>query len=447
VVIGTRSAIFAPLKNLGLIVVDEEQDHSFKQDDPAPRYNARDLALERGRITGATVVLGSATPAVETYHLAKTGRLKLLTLPQRVAGIGNPKLELISTAFKAEPDLKEPPVFPRGFRPISEKLYQEITIRLKKKEQVIILLNRRGYSHAVVCFDCGWVGKCPDCEIGWTYHKATDKMVCHYCGKERRGPIACQRCGSLHLSFRSAGTQRLEETIKYLLPEKRSVRLDTDAASKRWRSRDILDDFGRGKYQILFGTQMVAKGHHFPRVGLVGIISADIGLSLPDFRASERVLQLLTQAAGRAGRWSKKSDPGFVMIQTFSPENPIFNYLRSGNYIAFIEDELKVRQALGYPPFKRLILMVVSSPDPARAEEAAGKIKTLYAGRPADNTIETLGPVESPIFRRGKLYRYQVMLKIPPDIVPKEVVRRAIEQARKIKGISFRIDVDPVTFM
>ncbi|OGC96527.1 MAG: primosomal protein N' [candidate division Zixibacteria bacterium RBG_16_53_22] len=447
VIIGTRSAIFSPLRNLGLIVVDEEQDHSFKQDDPSPRYNARDVALERAKIIDATVVYGSATPSAEIYQMAKTGRLDLLTLPQRVAGFGPPRIELISTAFKTEPRPNEPPVFPRGFRPISEKLYQEITIRLKKREQIIILLNRRGYSSAVVCFDCGWVGKCPDCEIGWTYHKDRDRMVCHYCGKERRGPIACQRCGSLRLSFRSAGTQRLEETIRHLFPTGRAVRLDTDVAAGKWEARNVLDEFGRGKYQILFGTQMVAKGHHFPRVGLVGVISADIGLSLPDFRATERVMQLLTQAAGRAGRSSKRADPGNVMIQTFSPDNPIFDYLKSSDYLKFVEDELNIRQALGYPPFRRLILVMASSLEPARARQAIDEIKVELQSQAAENKIEILGPVESPIFKRGKLYRYQLLLKVPPEIIPADILGGITELPKKRKGISIRIDVDPVAFM
>lgn len=443
--IGTRSAIFSPLKNLGLIVIDEEQDHSFKQDDPAPRYNARDLSLVRGQICGATVLLGSATPSVETYFRSKSGELEFLTLPQRVAGIGYPQIELISTAFTPEPKPNAPPIFPRGFRPVSEKLYEEITIRLKKHEQVIILLNRRGYSSAVVCFECGWVGKCPDCEIGWTYHKVRDRMICHYCGREQRGPINCTQCGSMHLSFRSAGTQRLEETLLKILPKSKVVRLDTDVATGKWRTRDILDDFGQGKYQILLGTQMVAKGHHFPKVTMVGIISADIGLSLPDFRATERVLALLTQAAGRAGRSTKKGEQGTVMIQTFSPDNPVFNYLRSNNYLGFLEDELEARDGLGYPPYKRLALVVVSSPDALKAQIGANDIKNeIGVGK---DGVELLGPVESPIFKRGKLYRYQLLLKFPPDSNPTELLASVSDFMRRSRGLYVRVDVDPVTFM
>ncbi len=445
ILIGTRSAIFSPLKNLGLIVVDEEQDHSFKQDDPAPRYNARDLSLVRGQIGGFTVLLGSATPSVETYHRTQIGELEFLTLPQRVAGIGHPEIGIISTAFRPEPKPNEPPIFPRGFRPVSEKLYEEITIRLKKHEQVILLLNRRGYSSSVVCFECGWVGKCPDCEIGWTYHKVRDRMVCHYCGREQRGPIHCTQCGSMHLSFRSAGTQRLEETLLKLLPKSKVVRLDTDVAGGRWKTRDILDAFGQGKYQILLGTQMVAKGHHFPKVTMVGVISADIGLSLPDFRATERVLALLTQAAGRAGRSSKKGDPGTVMIQTFSPDNSVFGYLKSNNFLGFLEDELKSRKGLGYPPYKRLALIVVSSRDSLKARIGANELKNeIGIGK---DDIELLGPVESPIFKRGKLFRYQLLIKFPLEIDPSELLGFTNDFMKRSGKLGIRVDVDPVTFM
>lgn len=446
-IIGARSAIFAPLAKLGLIAVDEEQDHSYKQDDPSPRYNARDLALYRGQSSGAVVVLGSATPSMESYYQAKTGRLELLTLPQRVSGKEAPRVEIISTAYKPQPGKKEPPIFPRGFRPISEKLYQELYIRLKKKEQAILLLNRRGYSSAVVCFECGWLGKCPDCEIGWTYHKTSDKMICHYCGREQKGPTTCVRCGSAKLSFRSAGTQRLEETLDKILPGVKTVRLDTDVITKKWESRDILDDFGRGKYQALLGTQMVAKGHHFPRVGFVGVISADIGLSLPDFRASERVLQLLTQAAGRAGRSTKKNEAGIVMVQTFSADNPIFEYLKSSNYLGFIEKEMEIRQALGYPPFKRLILLVVSWPNADRAREAASVLRDELCRQLADKSVEVLGPVESPIFKIGKMNRYQILLKVPQGYQPKELMGPINDFTVKFKGGSLKVDVDPVSFM
>lgn len=446
-VIGARSAIFCPLGNPGLIVVDEEQDHSYKQDDPAPRYNARDLALKRGQITGATVVLGSATPSAESYHAAVCGRLDLLTLPQRVAGSGNPGIEIISTAIKPETDRESRPVFPRGFWPISEALYAELSVQMKRNEQVIILLNRRGYSSSVVCFECGWLGKCPDCDIGWTYYKSRNKVICHYCGREKKGPTVCPTCGSARLSFRGAGTERLEETLRQLFPQAPIKRLDSDVASRKWESRDILDEFGRKGFKILIGTQMVAKGHHFPEVGFVAIIGADIGLSLPDFRATERVLQLLIQASGRAGRSSKKSAPGLVMVQTFAPESSVFKFLKAHDYIGFLESEIKVREAMGYPPFKRLIQVVVSSTDSSKASRGAKGIKDDIRDSSVDKKIEVLGPAQSPVFKRGKHYRFQLLLKIPAGDEADSLLRVLNGAARQARGFSVKIDVDPVTFV
>jgi primosomal protein N' (replication factor Y) len=239
----------------------------------------------------------------------------------------------------------------------------------------------------------------------------------------------------------------LEETLHSLFPDTSIVRLDTDVATKKWQSRDILDDFGAGKYQILLGTQMVAKGHHFPNVSLVGIISADIGLSLPDFRASERVEQLLTQAAGRAGRSSKKGDTGHVIIQSFAPENPLLGYLKGGNYLGFLEDELKVRLSLDYPPYKRLVLLVASSPYAHRAADGAERLRDEILSRIADKNMGILGPAESPIFKRGKLYRYQLLLKLALDQEPAELLWGLNDFMRRSKGLYIRVDIDPVSFM
>jgi len=446
-IIGARSSIFSPLKNLGLIIVDEEQDGSYKQVDPAPRYNARDLALERGRLVGATVLMGSATPSAESYHAAMEGKLELHSLPQRVAGKRPPKIEIISTAVPKPDEAKSKPVFPPGFWPVSQKLFTELSIRMKNKEQVIILLNRRGYSSSVVCFQCGWLGKCPDCEVGWAYHKTRNMMVCHYCGNEKAGLSICPQCGSARLSFRGAGTERLEETLKDLFPGAKTRRLDSDAVGGKWESRDILDEFGKGKIDILLGTQMVAKGHHFPAVGFVGVIGADVGLSLPDFRASERVLQLLTQAAGRAGRSSRKSDPGLVMVQTFAPKTPLFEYLQKDDYVGFLQDEMLSRKTLNYPPYCRLILIEVSSPLSSKAAGGAVRIKNEIAAIHTDTSLEILGPARSPVFKRGKNYRYQIMLKIPSDGEFGGIIETINHIARDARGFSVRVDVDPVSFI
>ncbi|UCC80317.1 MAG: primosomal protein N' [Candidatus Zixiibacteriota bacterium] len=443
--IGARSAVFSPLRDLGLIVVDEEQDNSYKQDDPAPRYNARDLALERGKINNAVVILGSATPSCESYFAAREGVLELLTLPQRITGGPKPEVRVISTRIDSEKG--QTSVFPKGFWPISVPLYEELSIRLKHREQVILLLNRRGYSSAVICFECGWVGKCPDCDIGWTYHKTGNKLVCHFCGKEKRGLTVCGHCESTRLSYRGAGTQRLEETLNNLFPKIRMERLDSDVASKRRQSQNVLESFGRGDFQVLLGTQMVAKGHHFPGVGLSAVIGADIGISLPDFRASEKVLQLLIQAAGRAGRSAIKKDPGLVMAQTFSPDNPIFEYLKDEDYTGFLESELKIREELAYPPFNRIVLVIVSSKDKMKAKNGASGLKNQMAEIIAEKEIRALGPAEAPIFRRGNMYRYQLLLKTDILMEPGIVLKSINRFAKETKGITVTIDVDPMNFL
>jgi primosomal protein N' (replication factor Y) len=424
-VIGARSAIFSPLPNVGLIVVDEEQDNSYKQDDPAPRYNARDLALERGKINSAVVILGSATPSCESYYATQIGELEAVNLPQRVTGGPKPEVRVVSTRIDPE----------KGSVP----LYEELSIRLKNNEQVITLLNRRGYSSSVVCFECGWVGKCPDCDIGWTYHKIGNRLICHFCGKEKKGLTVCQHCGSTRLSYRGAGTQKLEEILKGMFP-----RVIT---SKRKESFRILERFGRGEFQILLGTQMVAKGHHFPRVGLSVVIGADIGISLPDFRASEKVLQLLIQAAGRAGRSPARKDPGLVMVQSFSPDNPIFDYLKKEDYTGYLEYELLIRKELNYPPYSRIILVVVSAPDKTRAKSASRKLRDLINEIVAENEIDILGPAEAPIFKRGRLYRYQFLLKSRTAEEPVYIYERINNFAKTARGVTVTLDVDPMNFL
>jgi primosomal protein N' (replication factor Y) len=291
------------------------------------------------------------------------------------------------------------------------------------------------------------VGKCPDCDIGWTYHKTGNRLICHFCGKEKRGLTVCQNCGSSRLSYRGAGTQKLEEILKGMFPKVGMERLDSDITSRRKESFKILERFGRGEFQILLGTQMVAKGHHFPRVGLSAIIGADIGISLPDFRASEKVLQLLIQAAGRAGRSPARKDPGLVMVQTFSPDNPIFDYLKKEDYTGYLEYELNIRRELNYPPFSRIILVVVSGPDKTKAKNASKKLKDLINQIIAENEIEILGPAEAPIFKRGKLYRYQFLLKSRSMEEPVYIYERINNFAKTSRGVTVTLDVDPLNFL
>jgi primosomal protein N' (replication factor Y) len=273
-------------------------------------------------------------------------------------------------------------------------------------------------------------------------------MICHFCGIERKGLSVCPECGSARLSFRGAGTERLEETLRELFPKKRIKRLDSDTATGKWEARDILDEFGRGKIDILLGTQMVAKGHHFPSVEMVGVIGADVGMSLPDFRASERVMQLLTQAAGRAGRSSsRKSERGLVMIQTFSPDSSIYGFLKKDDYTGFIEEELKLRRTLIYPPFSRLMMLLVSAGDQSRARSAAHKAREIIDAARCDEMREILGPAKSAIFRKGKQFRYQLLLKMEPDFDCAEIVRRINGLAKGSPGVSIKIDIDPVNFL
>jgi primosomal protein N' (replication factor Y) len=264
------------------------------------------------------------------------------------------------------------------------------------------------------------VGKCPDCDIGWTYHKTGNRLICHFCGKEKRGLTVCQNCGSSRLSYRGAGTQKLEEILKGMFPKVGMERLDSDITSRRKESFKILERFGRGEFQILLGTQMVAKGHHFPRVGLSAIIGADIGISLPDFRASEK---------------------------TFSPDNPIFDYLKKEDYTGYLEYELNIRRELNYPPFSRIILVVVSGPDKTKAKNASKKLKDLINQIIAENEIEILGPAEAPIFKRGKLYRYQFLLKSRSMEEPVYIYERINNFAKTSRGVTVTLDVDPLNFL
>jgi primosomal protein N' (replication factor Y) len=401
VVLGPRSAIWAPVEPLGLVVVDEEHDSSYKQEE-TPRYSARDLALWRGRAEGTRVVLGSATPSAESAQGAREGRLERLLLPNRIENRPLPRVELV--------DLREEKADPgdRGAIVFSRRLREAIDERMRLGEQALILLNRRGYSPHLVCRGCSEQFLCPDCSIARTYHKRVSLLVCHYCGRKGPAPERCPACGGAVLHPEGVGTERVLEKVRALWPDSPSDRLDRDVARRRGAVTDLLDRFGRGEIRILVGTQMIAKGHHFPNVTLTGVITADGPLSFPDFRAGERTFQLLVQVAGRAGRGSR---PGEVVLQSFHPDHPAIRHAAAGRVDDFLEDELRLRRAFAFPPFTRMIRIVVSSSDRAVALAEAERIGREISARAGKEPIRLLGPAPAPLERIKGRWRFHVILR------------------------------------
>ncbi|MDX1568556.1 MAG: primosomal protein N', partial [Longimicrobiales bacterium] len=400
IAVGARSAIFAPVRSLGAIIVDEEHDGSYKQSE-SPRYNARDLAVVRATRAGAVCVLGSATPSLESWHNVEQGKLVLESLPERIAGGKLPPVRVV--------DLRE--VRDEGADTVlSPPLVKAVRERLEREEQVILLLNRRGYSSFVQCRECGDVRDCRNCSVSLTFHRARKRLVCHHCGHEEPAPDRCARCGSDDLSFRGLGTEQVERIVTETFPGARIARMDVDTTSGKWSHHEILGRVGRGEVDILLGTQMIAKGLDFPRVTLVGVVNADVGLHLPDFRASERTFQLMSQVAGRAGRGSLG---GEVLIQTAVPEHYAVRCAVDHDYHAFARRELSERKNPAYPPHVRLVNVVVSSPDPelaARgAEEGAEWVRRALAGD--DLAVQVVGPAPSPIERLHGRWRWHFLLR------------------------------------
>jgi primosomal protein N' (replication factor Y) len=448
VAIGARSALFAPVPSLGLVVVDEEHDGSFKQEEGV-RYSARDMAILRAHRAGATVVLGSATPSVESFELVRKAKLSLLRLPTRAnVAASLPEVRVV--------DLKTNGPGPTGERCLSLPLHRAIDETLKKGEQSILFLNRRGHSPVVVCGTCGTVTTCKACSVSLTFHRGrrvTDgedpkggRVRCHYCGYEDHVPPACEKCGSTKLLLEGLGTEKLEETLAAAFPTARVERLDRDTAEGRKGER-LLERMRKGEIDILVGTQMVTKGHDYPNVTLVGVVNADSALSLPDFRAGERAFQLLVQVAGRAGRHER---PGRVIIQTYSPEHPAVVLASRHDVERFLEVELKDRSETRYPPFSRLALVRIDALDAAVAERAAkGLAETMAAtafGR--SGRVEILGPTPAPIARLRGRYRFRIMLR-SKERGPLRTVLGVLD--RELDGLDNRvraiIDVDPVGMM
>ncbi|MDA0745579.1 MAG: primosomal protein N' [bacterium] len=432
IVIGARSAIFAPIQNLGLIVIDEEHDSSYKQADPAPRYNARDVAVMRAKLENIPVILGSATPALESFLNANTGKFQLVSLPERIDARPLPEVTLV--------DMKK-----EGGGLFSRPLREKIKDRLGKGERIILLQNRRGYAPYVQCTDCGEALECPNCQVTLTYHAKDRRLLCHYCSRNVPAPTRCEACNGEHLELLGVGTQRVEETLEKQFPEARVLRFDVDTTRKKGSHDRILEAFRKGEADILLGTQMVAKGLDFPGVTLVGVISADTSIHLPDFRASERTFQLLTQVSGRAGRGTT---PGEVVVQTYLPDGQAVRCAQQHDFLTFAHVELEDRQAVGYPPFGRMALLLFKGPNELEVARAAG-LCAEAARSEAVPGVDVMGPVQAPLGRIRNTYRWQVILKAqsarPINLLARDA--RTHFGGKRRSGISLDIDIDPVSLL
>lgn len=437
VVVGTRSAVFAPVDRPGLVIVDEEHDGSYKQED-APRYHGRDVAIVRARDAGATVVLGSATPAIESRYNAAAGKYQLLEIEQRI--LDRPMAETFVVDMREE--------FRETGRQhfFSRRLEEEIAARLEQREQCLILLNRRGYSAFVLCRSCGKAVECENCSIVLTYHRRMASLQCHYCGFERGVPRACPECASEHLYFMGEGSEKIEDALHRRFPEARIGRLDRDSARGRGQAEMILAAFRGRELDILVGTQMIAKGHDIHTVTLVGVISADVGLARPDFRAAERTFQLMTQVSGRAGRGAL---PGEVIIQTYCPEHYAIRAAAAQDYAMFYKQEIRFRELMHYPPFTVLANILVKHPSAETAMKLTGKLgrhfESFQAGHPKG--LRILGPAAAPIHRLKKDYRYQFLIKASNRRALREalVSCREFAERESFPAASLIVDVDPQT--
>ncbi|MGH8003232.1 MAG: replication restart helicase PriA, partial [Limisphaerales bacterium] len=434
IVVGVRSAVFAPLEKLGLIVVDEEHSPSYKQTEAVPYYYARDAALMRAQIEKIPILLGSATPSVESFYHVQTGKYKLLELTERFGGQKLPRLEIVDLRKEAKPLLAGN---------LSGTLVSSLKKSLETGDQAILFLNRRGFSSWVHCSSCGYVFICPRCDAAYTYHKKDFSLRCHLCGKKEKAPTVCPQCLGATLDFRGTGTQRVEEGLAPF-KDLGVARMDYDTTRKAGAYHKILSDFAARKYHLLLGTQMVTKGLDFPLVNWVGVLSADAHIYLPDFRSRERTFQLLTQVAGRAGRHIKE---GKVLIQTYQPENPILQEVATGDYRRFYENEIAERKKHFYPPFSRLVLLVFSS----KKEEAAREAATTWAAKLAEMSktakpLEVLGPAPHFLAKLRNRYRWQVMLKTGQilKLVPElKKLKEDWQRFHKTDSVFLDILVDP----
>ena len=438
IAVGARSALFAPVSDLGVIVVDEEHDGSYKQSE-SPRYQARDMAVVRSAQEGALCVLGSATPALESWHNVERGKFRLVSLPDRVGGGTLPPVRLIDLRKARKQSKEKSGARSEAGLVLTAPLVEAMRDRLRRGEQTILLLNRRGYSSFVQCRECGDVEICPACSISLTYHRGKSRLVCHHCRHEQRAPERCPRCGSTDLSFRGLGTEQVERVVAETFPEARLARMDVDTTSGKWSHHEILGRVERGEVDILLGTQMIAKGLDFPSVTLVGVVNADVGMHLPDFRATERTFQLLSQVAGRAGRGELGGD---VLIQTALPEHYAIQAALAHDYVAFANRELNERKHPAYPPMVRLVNVIVSSPIP---EDAAGNAQAaarwVRAHVVSGVSVDLIGPAPSPIERLHGRWRWHFLLR-SASVRALGATARRLQSEFRMRGADVRIAID-----
>jgi primosomal protein N' (replication factor Y) (superfamily II helicase) len=433
VVVGARSGVFAPVRDLRLVVVDEEHEPAFKQDE-TPRYHGRDTAVMRAKLAGALCVLGSATPSLETWANAQAGKYQLLSLTQRVDDRALPFIDIVDMRLEA--------MAQKGPAALSRRLVEAMRARLAKKEQTILFINRRGYSSAMQCRKCGHVEECPHCSVSMTYHRTDETLRCHLCGHQRGAPARCPACAAPDIRWRGTGTQRVEEAVRRVVPHARIERMDTDTMSKRHRFREVLAAFRAGKIDVLVGTQMIGKGLDFPNVTLVGLVDADLSMHVPDFRATERTFQLLVQVAGRAGRGDRA---GEVVVQTFTPQAAAIQFSRQADFVGFATAELTVRKDFGYPPVRHLIHHLFRGPNPEKlqfvAEHWARQVEQTLGAR-----VELRGPAPAPIEKIKDEYRWQLWYfcnaPVTGIVAELEKLRAAFNWP---EGLVQVLDVDPTS--
>ena len=433
IAIGARSAVFAPLKNLGLIVVDEEHETTYKQEE-APRYHARDVAIVRAKIEKCVAVLGSATPSLESYHNAAIGKYQLVTLTQRIDEKQMPLMRVV--------DLRQERRKEKSATILSEKLRAAIADRLEKREQTILFLNRRGFSTSLLCSDCGEARNCPNCSVALTFHRhpaVAGRLSCHLCGHTAAVPKKCPACGKDTLIYAGFGTERVESTVSQIFPKAVVRRMDADSMTRKEAYRETLRNFRTGRIDILVGTQMIAKGLHFPNVTLVGIINADLALHLPDFRAGERTFQLLTQVAGRAGRGETS---GEVFVQTYTPFSPSIQFARHHDFAGYFQQELEFRERCGFPPFKHAVLITVRSPHEGRAKLSAETLqRRLKEALPQEFILGDATP--APLEKLQGQFRFHILVRGEAIMRLSRLVRETVDKLPFPEDVTVTIDVDP----